>query len=253
MTTPAQLQNIVQSLVAARLSGQTCAIDTAHPDLSLDDAYAIQAGVAQALVWFPDHRPTAWKVGGTAVITAAPLPEVLHSPAQWSPANHDEVLIEAELAFRLGATPARPEDAQACLASVCVSIEVIGTRLANGLDAPAAWKLADQGVHAGLIIGPETPYAACAGFTMDDWRQQDCRVIVNGQLLKQGQGAHPGVNPLTTLPWLVDHAARHTGGLKAGDLITTGAWTVATIRRGDQVEVAFEGFGSARLSFCNRD
>jgi 2-keto-4-pentenoate hydratase len=240
-----ELQAIVQGLLSARQCGQPWATNFL-PELSVDDAYAIQAGVASKLGWFAD-RPQAWKVGGTTQITAAPLPQVLNSPATWHLAAQDEMLVEAELAFRLGCTPYRPEDVWACLGTVCVSIEVIGTRLVGGLDAPAHWKLADQGVHAGLIIGAESPYAACADFTLEDWRQQACQVVVNGQLLKQVRGTHPSVSPLTTLPWLVEHADQHTGGLQEGDLITTGAWAVASVHPGDLVEVGFDGFGTVRL------
>jgi len=247
MTTSAHRQTIVQGLVSARRSGQAWSHGSVTTELGVDDAYAIQSGVASAMGWFPDG-PKAWKVGGHPLTTAAPLPEVLDSPARWACSSPNGVLIEAELAFRLSDTPARPEDVLACIGTVCVSIELIGTRLIDGLGAPAHWKLADQGVHAGLLAGSETPYAVCAHFSDADWRQQRCRVLVNGRLEQQGQGTHPSVNPLTALPWLVAHAAQHTGGLKAGDLITTGAWAMLTVVSGDVVEVVFDGLGSSRLT-----
>jgi 2-keto-4-pentenoate hydratase len=254
MNSPDPVDQIVQGLVAARRSGQAWAwpVGEQPPDLSLDEAYAVQAGVARAMGWFAG-RPTAWKVGGSPVITAAPLPQVWPSPATWAAlalagANSpDEVLVEAELAFRLAATPAHANDILACLGTVCVSLEVIGTRLAQGLSAPAHCKLADQGVHGGLVVGTELPYAACAGFTEDDWRQQACALRVNGAVRQQLRGSHPTVNPLLALPWLVRHAAQHTGGLRAGDIVTTGAWAVVPVQWGDLVEVAFEGLGSVTL------
>lgn len=246
MTAPERLQAIVHRLVTARQTGQPLAADTLDPGLTQDDAYAIQTGVAAALGWFP-AGPRAWKVGGTSVISAAPLPEVLASPARWDSTDPDGILVEAELAFRLNRAPTRPEDILNCLGTVCVSIELIGTRLADGLKAPAAWKLADQGVHAGLVIGPEQPYATCAGFTEIDWRQQPCRITVNGQVAQDTRGSHPSVSPVTTLNWLVTHAEAHTGGLRAGDLLTTGAWALVTVRPGDDVTVTFDGLGSARL------
>lgn len=240
------LQDIAQSLVAARRSGQPCDIAKAHPELGLDEAYAVQAEVARQMGWFT-HGPRAWKVGGSPVITAAPLPQVLSSPANGSLGGQHDVLIEAELAFRLGQTPEQPEDVLACLGTVCVSIELIGTRLLDGLSAPAHWKLADQGVHAGLVIGSELPFAAFAHFTDEHWRQQACQVTVNGQLVQQVRGSHPCVNPLSTLPWLVSHAVDQGLPLQAGDLITTGAWAMLRVRAGDRVEVGFEGFGAAQL------
>lgn len=246
MTLSAYQQSIVQGLLEARRLGQPWQTEAHDDNLDLDDAYAIQAGVAQALGWFP-AGPRAWKVGGTSLVTAAPLPEVLSSPARWPASAQSEWLIEAELAFRLARTPSGPADLLACLGTVCVSIELIGTRLVDGLQAPTAWKIADQSVHAGLVIGPERPYAQVAGFTPADWAAQACRIEVNGQTRAQRQGGHPSGDPLATLPWLLAHAAAHTGGLRAGDLVTTGAWIIAAVRCGDEVEVSFDGLGRARL------
>lgn len=246
MTLSARQQAIVSGLLEARRSDQPWQPEACDASLGLDDAYAIQAGVAQALGWFPEG-PRAWKVGGTSLVTAAPLPEVLSSPAHWPAAAQPEWLIEAELAFRLARTPAGPSDLLACLGTVCVSIELIGTRLAGGLQAPTAWKIADQSVHAGLVIGPERPYAEVAGYGPTDWAGLACRIEVNGQIRLQGQGGHPSGDPLATLPWLLDHAAAHGAGLRAGDLVTTGAWLVTTVRAGDRVEVSFDGLGQAQL------
>lgn len=245
MTLTDRTRFIVDHLLAARRSGQRWCTDF-DPSLGLDEAYAVQAAVAEHLGWFP-QGPQAWKVGGQPVITAAPLPEVLTSPAQWQPASPGALVVEAELAFRLNAAPDRPEDIRHCLDSVCVSIEMVDTRLAGGLDAPAAWKLADQGVHAGLVIGAEQPYATCANHTLDDWARQTCRLQVNGTVARQTQGSHPTGDPLSALPWLAAHAAQHTGGLRAGDLITTGAWIIHTVRPGDTVQVEFDGFAAATL------
>ncbi len=246
MTLSARQQAIVSALLEARRSGQPWQPEAFDASLDLADAYAIQSGVAQALGWFP-QGPRAWKVGGTALVTAAPLPELLASPASWPAAAQPEWLIEAELAFRLSRTPVGPYDLLDCLGTVCVSIELIGTRLVDGLQAPTAWKIADQSVHAGLVIGPERPYAELAGYGPADWAAQACRIEVNGQTRLQGQGGHPSGDPLATLPWLLDHAAAHGAGLRAGDLVTTGAWLLTTVRAGDDVTVSFDGLGQARL------
>ena len=97
MTLSARQQAIVQGLLEARRLGQPWQPEAHDESLDLDDAYAVQAGVAQALGWFPDG-PRAWKVGGTSLVTAAPLPEVLSSPVNWPAAAQPEWLIEAELA-----------------------------------------------------------------------------------------------------------------------------------------------------------
>lgn len=260
-------QDIAQTLATAHRTGTAWQPTEGWPEISAADAYAIQAAVAAALGWFPEG-PRAWKVGGTTDISAAPLPEVrpspTASPATWAlPAGQDEVLIEAELAFRLASAPAAQKadlpDALACLGTVCVSVELIGTRLAEGLSAPPNWKLADQGVHAGLLIGEAQPAARFAAFTQTDWQAQACHIRVQSAdgtvALHEGRGSHPailaGMHPLGTLPWLARHAARqlgpHASGLRTSDLITTGAWLVVKVRRGDVVDVGFEGLPGVRL------
>ncbi len=247
MTLSARHQAIVQHLLEARRSNQPwpAPLDDASAAPTTEEAYAIQAAVGEALGWFPQGAQ-AWKVGGKGQqISAAALPEVLQSPAAWPTAGPGEVVIEAELALRLARTPINAQDVAACIGTVCVSIEIVGTRLVGGLTAPSAWKLADQGLHAGLVIGTEQPYAPFAAFTLEDWARQPCQLLVNGQRVRETKGTHPTGDPLSGLAGLTDHAAKYTGGLRAGDLITTGAWIVEKVRPGDKVEVRFDGFGHA--------
>lgn len=253
---------IAQALVNAHRTGSAWQPAEGWTELSAAEAYAIQGAVAKAMGWFPDG-PRAWKVGGTTDISAAPLPEVRPSPASqpvtWAlPAGQDEVLVEAELAFRL-ASALNDADPMASIDTVCVSVELIGTRLTEGLSAPANWKLADQGVHAGLLIGEEQPAARYTAFTPSDWQAQASLIRVQGAdgavAVHEGRGNHPaipaGLHPLSTLPWLARHARAQgnsqNSGLRSGDLITTGAWLVVKVRRGDVVDVSFDGLPGVRL------
>ena len=253
----ALVHSIAQSLAHSRRTGVAWRPGPdEHHELSASDAYAIQAAVAAEMGWF-HSGPRAWKVGGTTDVSAASLPEVLRSPANWLLApSQDEVLIEAEVAFRFARAPhSRALDGDldgdleailACLGTACVSAELIGSRLVDGLAAPATWKLADQGVHAGLVIAEEVDCGPLIAFTEADWGAQACHIQVRASgaqtaTRKHARGSHPATHPLLTLPWLVRHASLHTGGLRAGDLVTTGAWLVAPVRRGDSVEVGFDG------------
>ena len=246
MTSAATRHRISQSLIEAWRSGQRWQVDFSEVELSPAEAYQIQADVANALDWFP-QGPRAWKVGGYPNPSAAPLPEVLISPASWQAPFRDTVLIEAELAFRLGRTPSSPGEILSCLDTVCVSIELVDTRLVGGLQAPAAWKLADQSVHGSLVIGREQPCGPYMRYGSAEWASQGCSLTVNGKLTRQVAGGHPKGDPLCALPWLAEHAAAQGIGLRAGDLVTTGAWIVQTAAPGDLIEVAFEGLGSASV------
>ncbi len=251
MTFASNIHDIAQSLIQARRSGQPWEPQQFNENLSLDDAYAIQVAVAEALGWF-GGQPTAWKVGALPMHNAAPLPHVLNSPAVWPLAGSEGTLIEAELAFRLVRTPDSAQDLLACLGKVCVAIEIVGTRLVDGMTAPAIWKLLDQGLHAGLVVGAELPFCA-AGLAKTAWSKQPCQILVNGQVVSKAVGTHPTGDPLSALPWLFEHAAQHTGGLQAGDLVTTGAWLMQMVQPGDAISVEFEGFGTAHLMMSSTE
>ena len=70
------------------------------------------------------------------------------------PCGH-ALVAEEEIPLRLGGTPASGSYSADCVATFCVSLDIVGTRLAGSLSAPSGWKLADQCVHLVLVIGPE--------------------------------------------------------------------------------------------------
>ncbi len=249
---------MADGLLTARQQGQTFTPAADCLALSTDEAYAVQALVAQGMGWLAQGLP-AWKAGGAPTVSAAPLPAVHSSPAHWRPeggTDTTEWVIEAEVAFRLARAPQGPDlsaDVVAAIGTVAVAIEAIDTRLGTGLaGSPAAWKLADQGVHGTLVIGPEQAAAPWLEWTPDAWGQLAWEIDLNGRTAQQARGGLPAIEPLGALRWLAAHAARHMGelkgGLKGGDVITTGAWGVVRARRGDVVDVRFAGLGEARLT-----
>ncbi len=233
--------SIVHGLAQAHRSGVSWQPDHFDASLNTADGYAIQDAVAAELGWFAQGRVPAWKAGGTNQMTAAPLPLVLASGSTWCPGATRELLMEAEVGLRLGRTPASAEDVLACIATMCVTIEIVGTRMVDGLAAPAAWKTADQQVHGVLVAGTEIAFAS------RDWMEQNYTVAINGALRAQGKGTHPNGHAPEPLPWLFVHAQERQRGLRAGDLITTGAWAVIPIQPGDRVEVEFAGIGNAAV------
>lgn len=247
-------QHMANGLLQARQQHRAFTPPAECHDLSIDEAYAVQALVGHGMGWFT-HGVPAWKAGGSPVVSAAPLPAVLASPGCWRPAeapDTSEWVIEAEVAFRLARAPQGPDlaaDVVAAIGTVAVAIEAIDTRLATGLTgSPGAWKLADQGVHGTLVIGPERSAQPWLAWPPEAWAQLAWQIDVNGITTQQAQGGLPAVEPLGALRWLAEHAARHTGGLKCADVVTTGAWGVVRARRGDVVDVRFDGLGQARLT-----
>ncbi len=234
-------QTIVRGLAQAHRGASAWQPEIFDPSLSTADAYVIQDAVATELGWFANGRASAWKAGGKGQMTAAPLPVVLPSGATWQPGATQGLLAEAEVGLRLGRTPTSAADVLACISSMCVTIELVGTRLVGGMAAPGAWKTADQQLHGVLVAGAEMPFAP------RDWAEQGYAVAINGSLRAQAKGTHPNGDAPHPLPWLFEHAQARGRDLRAGDLVTTGAWAVIQIEAGDLVEVEFAGIGSASV------
>ena len=219
-------------------------------------AYAVQDAVAGTLWLSTGDRIRGWKVGSSdpkVTPIAAPMPasKVFESVAELPAANFHWIGIEAELAYRLSAdlppraTPYDDDAIAGAIESVHVAIEVCDSRIRDWKTADPHWKLADNQMNAALVVGAGRP----------DWRNVDptrerCTLTVNGEVVGEATGAHPFGDPLKLLPWLANHCAKRRGGLRAGDVVTTGSWTgMSFVEPGADVVANFAGVGEARVWF----
>lgn len=246
----ATIANAVKLLVAAHRSGKPAAVG----DLALKtekEAYRVQDAV-YAELW-PGTRPAAWKAGGPSEKTeptAAPIPpdKLLRSPASVAAASMNMVGVEAELAFRVskdmpprGRAYSERRVAQA-IGEVLVAIELCDTRLAKWKDSSGVWKLADFQNNGALVAGSGTK-----DWQKIDFLQQEVEFTIGARVMK-AKGVHSFGSPFRLLPWLANHCAARGIGLRAGDIVTTGAWTgLAIAKAGDEVTARFAGIGEAKV------
>jgi len=244
---------VAQLLVDARSAHRPVAACAVPGDA---EAYAVQDAVARALRWFEGGGAGHWKSGAASLqsgFTHARLPPsgVRGSPAELGALPFNWRGIEAEIALRLGAdvdaARAARLDADSALALVdamSVSIEVVDSRWAEGLQAPAWCKLADLQSHGALVLGAWKPYQA------PDWAAQRCTVRIGERAVQAFRGTHALGDPAAVLlPWL-RHATRNGLGLAAGSVVTTGTWCgLLMAAAGDEVQVDFDGIGSASCRF----
>jgi 2-keto-4-pentenoate hydratase len=155
---------------------------------------------------------------------------------------------EAEVAIILGRDLDDPEaTAEAILAaadSAAAAIEIVDSRIAD-------WKItfadtvADNGSSSHFVLGAERrPLAGLDLYT--------CGMVmeINGAPVSLGVGAACLGHPLTAAAWLARTLARMGEGLKAGDVLLTGALgPMAVIRPGDVVEAKIGGLGRAHFSY----
>lgn len=189
-----------------------------------------------------------WKVGAAsseAIPTAAPLPLTM---IVGNGAYREGRLrgLEAEVAFVLGsdlpkrATPYTNEEVYAAVAGCHPAIEILESALTDPTRPEVKMTmLADLQMHGGLILGPE-----CALWRTVDFTRENVTLAIDGVIRVEKMGSNTSGDLLRLLPWLANEGAARTGGLRAGQWITTGSWTGNTLARsGSSVDVHFSTIG----------
>jgi 2-keto-4-pentenoate hydratase len=239
------------TLLEARRSGNALtALPTQAQPQSLAEAYAIQDAQLHAL-----GAVGGWKVGAKSSEVqpnCAPLPQalVLPSPQIFAPDRFPLHLVEAELAFTLAHDlPPRPEaysvdDVAAAIASVHAAIEIIGSRYTDFHAQPPFVQLADLQNNGALVVG--------AGRRLDtriDQNQQAVQFFCDEVLDYEATGGNPAGDVFRLLAWLANHAAARCGGLRAGQVVTTGSCIgVRAVAPGTRVQAQFPGVGSVEVT-----
>ncbi len=217
------------------------------------EAYQVQELVFAAL--HPGLRPIAWKVGALAADVepiAAPIAQagVYRSPARVAGDLFHVIGVEAEIAFRIGRdlpareTPYAEPDIAAAVSEAIVTLELCDARISNWKAATDFWKLADFQMNGGLVLGTGT-----RAWREVDFSAQRAELWVDGTRKAVAVGAHPFGSPFRLMPWTVAHCMKRMGGLRAGDVVTTGSWTgLEIVQPGASVVARFPGIGDAQVS-----
>ena len=157
---------------------------------------------------------------------------------------------EAEVALILASDLHDPEASAEVVAAATAwavaAIEIVDSRIAD-------WKItfadtvADNGSSAFFVLGSDRK--PLAGL---DLRTCGMALEVNGKVVSLGAGVACLGHPLNAAAWLVRTLSRMGDGLKAGDILMTGALgPMVSLTPGDHVEAAVGGLGA--VSFAYRD
>jgi 2-keto-4-pentenoate hydratase len=254
-------------LHARQLGTHFAVSDVVTPLISSAQAYAVQDRVAGVLWREHGGRPTCWKVGADtrdSVPTTAPMAPPQHaSPATLSVKSLGLMVVEMELAYRFGSDlppreqPYTNEEVADAVAAIHAAIEIVDTRLSTPSEtpladlsaAPALLKLADNLSNGAFVLGEGTKV-----WRKIDPRQQTGLLHINGKVHERFEVAHPLGNPWVLLPWFVAHLGKRAdgayGGVKAGDVVTTGSLNkLLRCKAGDEVLAEFPGIGSVTARF----
>lgn len=216
-------------LVAAHRSGEPLdRLPEACRPADIAAAYAIQDEVTAL------RGPIGgWKVGmgsPTDAPSCAPVYRdvILNSGALLDPRRYRGLALEIEFAFRLRRDlPQRGSkygyDEVAASVDFLPLIEVIGSRYRDRTALPQAEQLADANGNGAFILG--TPVEDWRGL---DFRGQRATLEIDGAVVQSALDTHPAGDPMKLVLWQANHAAARCGGLKAGDIVTTGSLQGAT-------------------------
>lgn len=255
--TPQDADKAADLLVAARKQArQVQGLDGTLIASTIDEAYAVNAAIARR-----NGGPAGWKI--MAIVPpqrealkidrpiAAPLFKsyITDSPAQFPARAFIQPMLECEFDYVLGRDlPARssPYTAEEVLAAVDVlrpAIEIVDSRVGRGKPTPLM--LSDCFANGYLVLGP----------VFRDWRgidllNQKISLKVDGREIATGSGnSVPGGGPVHALTTLANNPPPWAGGLKAGQIITTGSCTGMPPLSGREVVADFGSLGDVRISF----
>jgi 2-keto-4-pentenoate hydratase len=244
-------------------------IDAAHangamyanlpPDMApatLADAYAAQRALAKRL---------APRLGGVAGLKIATTTRVMQelmgidhpcggvifaanvhaSPAQIRLASHVHLMIECELAVRIGSplptppTPYTAETVRPAISALMPAFELIDDRHADYKSAQALSLIADNCWNAGIVLGAEVALEPTVSLS---------RMVGSLDINDQPGGTGTTDDPLGALAWLANLAAGHGQPLQPGMVVITGS-VIPTlpIGPGDHFVFRLEGVGSVQL------
>jgi 2-keto-4-pentenoate hydratase len=187
---------------------------------------------------FLSSRPVAGILLGDYVHTAA---ATLALSGLISP------VLECEIAFVLGADlPARPtpyqrDEIEATIAQVVAAFEIPDSRVAQ--DSSDLQKLADCMSNGALITGQPTAFSKAFDLT-----NIDIVLAHNSETLERGSSARIPGDPLLAVLALANAQPLPAGGLRKGQIVTTGTCTnPIELRRGEYI-AEFGSLGAVRMS-----
>jgi 2-oxo-hept-3-ene-1,7-dioate hydratase len=265
--TPEEIRAAAEALFAAEQTGrQIGLLSLAHPGMTLDQAYAVQAALV-ALKRASGRRGIGLKIG----LTSRAMQEALKITTPDSGVLMDDMLfpdgasvprgrfiqprVEAEIAFVMGADLAggavTRADVVAATAHVAPALEILDTRILRADPATGKARIitdtvSDNAANAGIVLGVQRH--AVGDF---DLRWVGAVVKRDGVVEETGLGAGVLDDPVTGILWLIHRLARYGHGLKAGEVVLSGSF-IRPIEAppGSRFQADFGHFGSVTLSFA---
>ena len=236
-----------------------------YPEMSMDDAYAVQSAIYRAKLE-QGRSVVGWKIG----LTSKAMQYALDINIPDSGILFDDMVfangaivpkerfiqprIEAEIAFvmksAVGGEGVTREDVIEATDYVAPSLEILDTRILR-VDPETNAKrkifdtISDNAANAGIVLGSERH--AADGI---DLRWVGVIASSNGEVEETGLGAGVLDDPVSGIIWLVERLSKYNQKISPGEIILSGSFIrPIEARKGDKFYADFGDFGFVECNF----
>lgn len=265
--TPHDHAQAAADLLDAEKSGEQIGLLTkTHPEMGMDDAYAVQNAIYRAKL-AEGRSVIGWKIG----LTSKAMQYALNIDIPDSGILFDDMAfdhgatvpagrfiqprIEAEIAFvlksPLGGANVTRDDVIAATDYVAPSIEILDTRILRadpqtGKTRKVFYTISDNAANAGVVLGPQKH--AIDAFDL-------CWVGAitsrNGEVEETGLGAGVLNDPVESVVWLARRMAQYGQSIEPGQIILSGSFIrPVECPPGAQINADFGTFGHVDITFA---
>jgi 2-oxo-hept-3-ene-1,7-dioate hydratase len=265
--TPLDHKRAAEDLLRAEETRQQIGLLTLrHPEMGMDDAYAVQNAIYEAKL-AQGRRVIGWKIG----LTSKAMQYALNIDIPDSGILFDDMAfedgatvpegrfiqprIEAEIAFVmktvLGGADVTREDVLAATDYVAPAIEILDTRILRadpdtGQVRKVFDTISDNAANAGIVMGKQK-HAADAF----DLRWVGALTFRNGDVEETGLGAGVLNDPVESVVWLARRMAQYGQSIEPGQIILSGSFIrPVECPAGTEIHADFGPFGQVDISFA---
>jgi 2-oxo-hept-3-ene-1,7-dioate hydratase len=251
-------------LTAEETREQIGLLSLKHPEITLDDAYAIQsAQMAQKLA--QGREIIGWKIGLTSKVMqdalgiSTPDSGVIYDDMDFAdgcivPADRFiQPRIEAEIAFVMKAPlegKVTREDVLAATDFVAPALEILDTRILRadpdtGKTRVIFDTVSDNAANGGIVLGLQ--HHAPEAF---DMRWVGAILTKNDEVVATGLGAAVLNDPVMGIVWLSERMSQYGQRIEAGQVVLAGSF-IAPIEcpSATKIEADYGPFGTVSVNF----